>query len=70
MTKDELLAYIQSIVEKRYQGFQSRFAQDNNLSSAYVNDILMGRRDPGQKILEIVQVQKVVTYEPLEQAEC
>jgi hypothetical protein len=62
MNKDELIAYIHSIINERYQGSQIGFAQDHDISAAYVNDALRGRRDPGQKILEAVGVERVVTY--------
>jgi hypothetical protein len=62
MNKQELIAYIQSVIDTKYAGLQLGFAQDKNLSAAYVNDVLRGRREPGQKILDAVGVEKVVSY--------
>jgi hypothetical protein len=66
MNKDKLIAYIQSIIDKQYGGLQAGFAQDNDMSAAYVNDVLRGRREPGQKILNAVGVEKVVTYRKID----
>lgn len=62
MNKDELTAYIHSIIDSRYAGLQVAFAEDNDLSAAYVNDVLRGRREPGKKILDAVGVERVTTY--------
>jgi hypothetical protein len=62
MNRDELIAYIQSIIDERYQGFQVGFAQHHGVSAAYINDVLRGRREPGLKILDAIGVEKVVTY--------
>jgi hypothetical protein len=40
MNKEELLVYIQRIIDSKYAGLQVAFAQDNQLSAAYVNDVL------------------------------
>jgi hypothetical protein len=63
MNKQELIAYIQFMIGGEYAGSQLAFARDKNLSVAYVNDVLRGRRDPGQKILDAVGVEKVVSYQ-------
>lgn len=62
MNKEELIAYIQSVIDSKYAGLQLGFAQDNDLSAAYVNDVLRGRREPGQKILDALGIEKVVSY--------
>jgi transcriptional regulator with XRE-family HTH domain len=62
MSKDDLIAYIRSIVDEQHQGSQLSFAKKYSISSQYVNDILHGRRDPGQKILDAIGLKKVVTY--------
>ncbi|HEY9611232.1 hypothetical protein [Allocoleopsis sp.] len=62
MNKDELISYIQSVIGSRYAGLQAAFAQDNDLSAAYVNDVLRGRREPGKKILDAVGVERITVY--------
>ncbi len=62
MNKDELISYIQSVISSRYAGLQTAFAQDNDLSAAYVNDVLRGRREPGKKILDAVGVERITVY--------
>ena len=62
MDKDELIKYIQLVVDSKYAGLQVAFAEDNNLSAAYVNDVLRGRREPGKKILDAVGVERVTLY--------
>lgn len=62
MNKEELIAHIQSVIDSRYAGLQSAFAQDNGLSAAYVNDVLRSRREPGKKILDAVGAERVTIY--------
>jgi hypothetical protein len=62
MNKDELISYIQSVISSKYAGLQTAFAQDNDLSGAYVNDVLRGRREPGKKILDAVGVERITVY--------
>lgn len=62
MDKQELIAYIKSIIDSKYSGLQVGFAQDHGLSAAYVNDVLRGRREPGKKILDAVGVERITTY--------
>jgi transcriptional regulator with XRE-family HTH domain len=65
MDRDELIAYIRLMINDRHGGLQSDFAQKNNISSAYVNDVLRGRREPEQKVLDAIGVEKVVTYQKI-----
>jgi len=62
MDKEALVNYIQSVINSRYAGLQVAFAEDNNLSAAYVNDVLRGRREPGEKILDAVGVERITVY--------
>lgn len=48
----------------RQMGGQSNFAKAHGISTAYVNDILQGRRDPGKKILDAIGFEKQVFYVP------
>lgn len=43
-------------------GGQSRWAKLHDLSSAYVSDVLSGRREPGETILSALGWQRVVFY--------
>ena len=45
-------------------GGQSSFAKAHGISTAYVNDILQGRRLPGKKILDALGFEKQVFYVP------
>ncbi|HDZ73185.1 MAG TPA: hypothetical protein ENH55_10480 [Aurantimonas coralicida] len=51
--------------ECRQEGSQMAWAAANGVSDAYVSDVLLGRRDPGQSILEGLGLEKVVTYAPI-----
>lgn len=62
MDKTEFIAYIQGIIDAQYAGLQANFAEAHGLSRAYVNDVLRGRRDPGEKILKAVGALRIVTY--------
>ncbi|NEQ20755.1 MAG: hypothetical protein F6K28_16280 [Microcoleus sp. SIO2G3] len=64
MNKAELLVYIQRIIDSKYAGLQVAFAQDHELSAAYVNDVLKSRREPGKKILDAVEVERITVYKP------
>jgi transcriptional regulator with XRE-family HTH domain len=65
MDRDDLIAHIRLIINERHGGLQSDFAQNNKISSAYINDILQGRREPGQKVLDAIGFEKVVTYQKI-----
>jgi hypothetical protein len=62
MNKEALINYIQCVIDSKYAGLQVAFAEDNNLSAAYVNDVLRGRREPGKKILNAVGVERFTVY--------
>jgi transcriptional regulator with XRE-family HTH domain len=46
-------------------GSQQAFARQCDISAQYINDVLRGRREPGQKILTALGVERVVTYREL-----
>ncbi|MEO9787543.1 MAG: transcriptional regulator [Aurantimonas coralicida] len=46
-------------------GSQQAWATANGVSPQYVGDVLLGRREPGDKILDGLGVRKIVTYEPM-----
>lgn len=43
-------------------GGQARWAEQNGVSAAYVNDVLHGRRDPGDSICAPLGLRRLVTY--------
>ncbi len=44
------------------EGTQIAFADRHDLSTAYVNDVLKGRREPGESILRALGFERVVRY--------
>lgn len=63
MNKSELINYIQSIIDEQHEGVQAAFARAHGFSVAYLNDVMRERREPGQKILDAIGVEKVVVYQ-------
>jgi DNA-binding transcriptional regulator YdaS (Cro superfamily) len=59
--QDELIERLRAAIVEA--GSQSAFAELHGLSTAYVNDVLNRRREPGPAILEALGIEKVVTYE-------
>jgi DNA-binding transcriptional regulator YdaS (Cro superfamily) len=47
-------------------GGQSAWARSVMLTPSYVNDVLVGRRDPGPAVLSALGLRRVVTYEVAE----
>jgi hypothetical protein len=43
-------------------GSQKSFARQHHVSLQYVNDVLHRRREPGQKILDALGIERVVSY--------
>lgn len=43
-------------------GSQAAWARRHQLSSPYVNDVVNGRREPGQAILDALKIERVVEY--------
>ena len=43
-------------------GSQVAFAEKHGVSLQYVNDVVRGRREPGQKILDALGIEKLVVY--------
>ncbi|MFB2983522.1 hypothetical protein [Microseira sp. BLCC-F43] len=67
MSKDELISvkdflnYAKELIELDY-GSQKRFAKQHDLSQSYVSDVLLGRREPGEKFLAAIGAERVVCY--------
>lgn len=53
----------------RVAGSQRAFGRQHGISTQYINDVLRERREPGQKILDAIGVEKVVRYQPKEYRE-
>lgn len=47
----------------RTSGGQKAWAGKHNISVPYVNDVLFGRRKPGELILSALGLRRVVSYE-------
>lgn len=55
---------VRGLIKKR-QGDRSasEFAKELGISPAYLSDVYLGRRDPGDKILSKLSIQRRVVYE-------
>jgi transcriptional regulator with XRE-family HTH domain len=63
MTYDELISRIKILAVRT--GSQAALADRLDVTPSYLNDVLLGRRMPGTKILEALNIKKVITYERL-----
>lgn len=43
-------------------GNQSAFAKQHNISTAYLSDVINGRKEAGDKILDALGLERVVTH--------
>lgn len=60
MTADEVRERVREAC--RQAGSARAWGRDNDISSPYINDVLLGRRDPGAKILDALGLTKTVDY--------
>lgn len=60
LTLDELIHLLHRLVEQA--GSQKTFAEWHGISPAYLNDVLHGRREPGEMILRAIGYERRVTY--------
>jgi len=60
MTKLELLNHLKKLVEEA--GTQKELASRLGVSLAYLNDVMLGRKEPGKKLLAALGVERVVIY--------
>lgn len=63
MTYEELIIHIDGLILQTATRSQQEFANQIGVSLSYLNDVLHGRREPGEKILSAIGVRKVVSYE-------
>lgn len=61
MTKEQVIALL--LEETRRAGSQKEWCRAHGISEQYVSDVLKGRRDVGNKVLEALGYRKVVIYE-------
>lgn len=66
MNKTEFMQYLQQLVAEA--GSQKDLASRLKISAPYMNDILLGRRDPSKKLLNALGFEQVVTYQPKNQS--
>ena len=63
LTPDRFRSYLRNAIDG--EGWtQAAFAKEFGFSPQYLGDVLNGRRDPGEKILDAVGYERVVTYRP------
>ncbi len=52
------------ILRQRLTGkTQKQFADEFGISQAYISDVLCGRREPGEKILDALDLERVTAYQ-------
>lgn len=64
LTEDEFLSLIREDVKT--EGSQKALADKLNISTAYLSDVLGGRRSAGDKILSHYRLRAVTNYVPAE----
>lgn len=62
MTADEVRAILR---QKLGDGTQVDLAKSLGISPAYLSDILSGARDPGDRVLDALGLERAVDYRPL-----
>jgi DNA-binding transcriptional regulator YdaS (Cro superfamily) len=60
MTNDQVIALLRKRIEQA--GSQKAFAIQHELSPAFINDLLQGRREPSAAILHALGLERVVTF--------
>lgn len=60
MNNDDFVEMLKEFVKK--VGTQKQAAENLEISTAYLNDILHGRREPGRKIAAAFGLRKVISY--------
>jgi hypothetical protein len=60
MTPDEVRDILRQECERA--GSQSAWAKEKSIGTAYVSDVITGRRDPGAKLLAALGLKRMVCY--------
>lgn len=59
ITADE----VRELIVQRLRGAtQKDWAESHDMSPTYLSDVLVGRREPGDKILTALKLERVITY--------
>lgn len=64
MTADEVRDKLRAACQEA--GGQTAWARQVELGSAYVSDVLSGRREPGPAILKALSLARAVDYQPID----
>lgn len=67
VTKDEVLTKLRDMIAAR--GSQTKVAEALGVSTAYLNDVLMGRRLPGEKMTKRFGLRPVRCYVKIQEEE-
>lgn len=65
MTRNELIAML---LEMKGDGKQIDLAAKLGVTPQYLGDVLAGKREPGEKILKTLRLERVVSYCPVKPA--
>lgn len=60
MTKSELLQHLRRLIDEA--GTQKDLAVKLGVSPTYLGDVLLGRKEPGKKLLDALGFERVVIY--------
>ncbi len=60
LTEQDIIARLRAAVTQA--GSQKAFADLHHISEQYLSDVVRGRREPGRKILDVLGVERVVSY--------
>ncbi len=60
LTKQDLIDRLRAAIVAT--GTQEAFAAQHDIAAAYISDVLRGRREPGEKILDALGLERVVSY--------
>lgn len=60
MTADDVRKILAAACDEA--GSQRAWAKRHSLSAAYVNDVLLGRREPAEAICKALKIKRTVTY--------
>ena len=61
MNEQDVIARLREAIAAA--GSQRAYAQAHNISEQYLSDVVRGRREPGQKILDALGIERVITYQ-------
>jgi hypothetical protein len=64
LTEQEVMDRLRAAIAAA--GSQAAYARQQGISLQYVNDVMRGRRELGQKVLDALGVERVVSYRLLD----